>query len=126
MTTEPIDAGSIASVTMPPTAISLRPAAAALSRSTSMAMYGLHDGEVALGLRRDVEALAPRRARRSDACARAAALRRLDLDLDVAGRERRRRRMRALHLADLVGIETVDHVAHVALRSRPGRRPDRS
>ncbi len=40
MTTEPTALGFIAAVTMPPTAISLRPAFAAASRLTSTAMYG--------------------------------------------------------------------------------------
>ena len=37
MTTLPTEAGNIAAVTMPPTAISLRPSSAARSRSTWMA-----------------------------------------------------------------------------------------
>ena len=40
MTTEPIALGSIAWETIPPTATSVSPAAAALSRSTTTAMYG--------------------------------------------------------------------------------------
>jgi hypothetical protein len=38
ITTLPIEAGSIESATMPPTATSLSPASAAASRSTSIAM----------------------------------------------------------------------------------------